>query len=164
MTRPMPGLALRDYSRSRSCISAITRGRPCFLGWSAVDEIAGPTEAQLRRGEAATWGDPRPATRMRLLAWKPLTKNSLRGFASVELPNKLCIIDIPVLISRGNAWVTLPSKPQIDSEGRHKRDPNGQSACIKILEWRDRDLSTGFSDAVVALVSAAHPDALDDDN
>jgi hypothetical protein len=64
-----------------------------------------PTEAQLRRGETATWG-PRPATRMRLISWKPTIQNSLRGFATVELPNGLKIYDVallPVLASYPDA-------------------------------------------------------------
>jgi hypothetical protein len=45
-----------------------------------------PSQAQLRRGEAATWGGPSPPRpAMRLLGWKPVIKNSLRGFADVEL-------------------------------------------------------------------------------
>ena len=46
-----------------------------------------PTAGELRAGEAAAWGPPPAAARprMRLVAWKPLRKGSLRGFATVEL-------------------------------------------------------------------------------
>jgi hypothetical protein len=100
---------------------------------------------------------------MRLISWKPLVKNSLRGFATVELPIGLRISDIPVLISHGKTWATLPSKPQIDKDGQHRRDPNGKPAYSPILEWRDRDLQDRFSGAVVDLIRAEHPDALDGD-
>ena len=126
-----------------------------------------PSQAALRRAEAATWGalptpgHPGEQKRMRLIAWKPLVKNSLRGFATVLLPIGLKISDVPVLISNGKTWASLPSKPQVDKDGRHKRDVNGKLAYTAILEWKDRDLSDRFSQAVVALVRAEHPDALD---
>ena len=59
-----------------------------------------PTETQLRRAESAAWGalDANPARaaerpRMRLVSWKPMAKGSLCGFATVELPIGLKLID-----------------------------------------------------------------------
>jgi hypothetical protein len=122
-----------------------------------------PSQAALRRAEAATWGalptsgHQAEQKRMRLIAWKPLVKNSLRGFATVLLPIGLKISDVPVLISNGKTWASLPAKPQIDKDGQHKRDVNGKPAYSPVLEWKDRDLSDRFSQAVVALVRAEHP-------
>jgi hypothetical protein len=94
---------------------------------------------------------------MRLVSWKRITKGNLRGFATVELPIGLKFVDCPVFVSNGKAWATLPGKPLIDKEGRQKTDVNGKSAYVSILEWRDRALSTAFSDRVVELVRTAHP-------
>jgi hypothetical protein len=120
---------------------------------------------KLRHAEAAIWG-PRPIAaerpRMRLISWKTLVKGSLRGFATIELPSGLKIHDCPVLVSSGNAWATLPSKPQIDGDGRQKTDINGKAVYASILEWRSRELSDRFSQAVVSLVIEAHPGALDE--
>lgn len=99
---------------------------------------------------------------MRLLQWKPLVKNSLRGFASVELPSGLRILEIPILISsRGKAWAALPSKLQLERDGQPRRDANGKLIYAPVLEWRDRDLADRFSAAVIALVDEKHPDAID---
>jgi hypothetical protein len=106
--------------------------------------------------------DSRP--RLRLISFKPLVKNSLRGFAEVEFPNGLRLLDCPVLVSNGKAWCSLPSKPLIDREGRQKRDANGKPAFSPVLEWRDRDLANRFSEAVVGLVREAHPGALEGDS
>jgi hypothetical protein len=122
------------------------------------------SEQDLRRAEAASWG-ARPETtparpkKMTLLSWKPLVKNSLRGFASVELPIGLKIFDVPVMISSGKAWAALPSKMQMLRDGQPRRDGNGNGKPLytPILEWRDRDLADQFSEAVVALVDAAYP-------
>jgi hypothetical protein len=99
---------------------------------------------------------------MRLIAWKPLVKNSLREFATIELSIGLKIFNILTLISNGNSWATLPGKPILDADGKHKVDVNGKAAYVAILEWRDRDLSSRFSAAVVALVREKHREALED--
>ena len=111
--------------------------------------------------QAIGFGDRPTTRRMRLISFKPLTKGSLRGFANVELPNGLRITDCPVLVSgNGKAWATLPSKPVLDRDGRHAK-PDGKPQYAAILEWKTRDLSDGFSTAVIELIRAKHPDALD---
>jgi hypothetical protein len=118
-----------------------------------------PTETELRRGEAATWGElPRP--RLRLISWRLIVKGGLRGFATVELPIGLKIIDVPVLVSAKGAWASLRAKARLDSDGRHKIGGSGKPAYAAVLEWRDCDLADGFSQAVVAAVRQAHPDDL----
>jgi len=91
------------------------------------------------------------AGRMQLLAWRPLRKNSLRGFATVELPIGLRIIDAPVLETNGRRWATLPSKPQLE-DGRHRCDDSGKLAYSPGLEWHSKLLRDAFSDRVVELV------------
>jgi hypothetical protein len=123
-----------------------------------------PPQSVLRRGEAATWrARPAPAPerpRMRLVTWKPLIKGSLRGIATIELPIGLKLIDCPLLIGPNGPRASLPSKPVLDREGRHAK-PDGKPQFAPVLEWRSRELGDRFSAAVVALVRAAHPDALD---
>jgi len=41
------------------------------------------------------------------------------------------------------------------------RSPGGKAQYASILSWRDRDLADRWSAAVVALVRAAYPDALE---
>ena len=97
--------------------------------------------------------------RMQLVEWRPLVKNSLRGFATVALPCGLKIRDIPVLLGRNGPWASLPNKPLLDNNGQQKRDANGKPAYVAILEWRDREVSDRFSSAVVELIRSQHPDA-----
>jgi hypothetical protein len=123
-----------------------------------------PSQGEHRAG-TKMWGSKPEGTAakpgMRLISWKPLLKGALRGFATVELPIGLTIADIPVLVSHGVPWATLPSKPQLDQDGRHRRDANGKPAYSPILRWRDKDLSNRFSATVVELVRAAHPGDLE---
>jgi hypothetical protein len=113
-----------------------------------------------RRGGCAPTPCP-SARKMRLLSFKPLIKNSLRGFGELELASGLRLIDCPVLVSHGKAWVALPSKSMVDQNGQQKRDPNGKPAYVPVVQWRDRDLQDRFSAAAIELIRAAHPQALD---
>ena len=60
-----------------------------------------------------------------------------------------------------NSLVPLLGKPRIDQDRRQKIDINGKLAYAPALKWRNRDLSDRFSAAVVELVRAAHPNAVD---
>jgi hypothetical protein len=98
---------------------------------------------------------------MKLIGFRPFVKNSLRGFATVALPNSLEIADCPVHINSGRAWASLPGKPAIAPDGRQIVS-DGKPQYVTVVKWRDRDLANRFSDAVVALVRQQCPDALDD--
>jgi hypothetical protein len=106
----------------------------------------------------AAWG-PRPRPSMRLMSWKPVTKGALRGFATVELPIGLTLIDCPVLVGPNGAWAALPTKPVLDRDGKHAK-PGGKGQYAPVVEWRDRELADRFSEAVVTVVREVHPDAL----
>lgn len=102
-----------------------------------------------------------PARRhLRLLGWTPLRKGTLRGFATVELPIGLKIVDCPILASHGTIWAALPGKPQLDHDGRQRRDDNGKPLYAAILDWKSRELPEVFSDRVFGLIREAHPDDL----
>jgi hypothetical protein len=121
--------------------------------------------AELRRAEAATWGGPpprRPRT-IAIVAWRPLIKGALRGFTTVQLPSGLKLIDCPVLVSSGGkVWVSLPSKPVLDREGKHKIGPDGKPAYAAVAEWSSRELRDRFSEVVIEAVRRLHPGALDE--
>ena len=93
---------------------------------------------------------------MRLVEWRPLQKNTLRGFATVELPNGLTIADISIHVSHGKTWASLPSRPQMNADGAARRGDDGKILYNPILKWRDRDLADRFSIAVAQAVEAEH--------
>lgn len=102
-----------------------------------------------------------PRSGMQLKAWRPFVKNTLRGFATVELPNGLVIRDVTVHVKNGKAWAGLPAKAQMDQEGNPRRI-DGKLQYTAVIEWRNRELSDRFSEKLVAIVRSAHPDALND--
>ena len=99
----------------------------------------------------------------KILNFKPFVKNSLRGFLDLELPSGLQLLGCTLMTSSGRAWIGLPAKPLLNSDGTPKRDPNGKPAYAPIVAWRDRDLANRFNETIVALLLAEFPSALDGD-
>ena len=102
-------------------------------------------------------------TQMKLLGFKPIGKNGLAGFASIELAIGLRLFDLPVFSSgQAGPWVALPRKPSLDRDRRQRIGADNKPAFEAIGEWRDRDTADRFSRAVIELISAAVPDAFED--
>jgi hypothetical protein len=59
--------------------------------------------------------------RARLLSFRAVPKNTLRGFAHIALPIGLEILDIVIGESNGHAWALFPSKPVIGPDGIGER-------------------------------------------
>lgn len=99
-----------------------------------------------------------------LIGWKPVRKGALLGFAGVRLGRALIVHDVPVLAGRNGAWASLPSKPQIGSDGTVRRNDAGKIQYSPILEWADKEASRRFSDAVIDALHREFPDALTPDD
>jgi hypothetical protein len=100
-----------------------------------------------------------PRKRMRLLKWTRQKRGTLHGFADIELPSGLKIYGCPVHVAvNGRTWAGLPGRPQIDRDDRLIRQ-DGRAQYTRILEWNTRELGNWFSDALIELVRAQHPDA-----
>jgi hypothetical protein len=110
--------------------------------------------------DAVAWGDRPPLRRMRLRKWRSLVRNTLRGFADVELPCGLQVDDIAVHVRGGRAWASLSARPMLNAAGR-LIVPEGKPQYATILRWRNHALGGRFSAAIVELVRAANPGALD---
>lgn len=98
-----------------------------------------------------------------LLAWKPMVKNTLRGFANVRLGRSLIMKELTCHESQCKRWVGMPGKPMIDGSGQVKKDDRGKQQFASILEWTDREAATRFSEAVIAAIEAEHPTAFASD-
>ena len=92
--------------------------------------------------------------------WKPLRKGALVGFVSVSMPSGLVIHEISVLETNGRFWASPPSKPMIDRHGVAMIDDNGKRRFAPIIEFADRDTRARWSDAVIAALRTAEPEAL----
>ena len=120
--------------------------------------MARPSEAELRSGEAAAWS-PRPGTtaqrpKMRLVSWKPIANGTLRGFATVELPIGLKLIDCAVFVGTNGARARPPAKPQPDKDGRQRNHCFACGARGEVIEFLRRYDNPDCGSAVVKLASA----------
>lgn len=98
--------------------------------------------------------------RVALLEWRALERNTLRGFAVVQVGG-LKIKDITVHEKNGTRWVGLPAKPVIGADGKAQTDDRGKIRYAQILEWATKDAAERFGAGVCRAVEAAYPDAFD---
>jgi hypothetical protein len=96
--------------------------------------------------------------------FKPFAKNTLRGFATIRIPDiRLRIKDVAVRVKNESQWAALPAKPQI-KDGKVVTNAEGKAQYTNILEFADRSISDAFSRAVVAAVLKFNPRALEASN
>ena len=84
-------------------------------------------------------------------AWRPWHKNTLQGFASVEI--------VGVHESHGKFWAALPARPWVNGL-EVLTDDAGKIRYSTILEFSRREVRDAFSRAVVRAVCERFPDAL----
>lgn len=104
-----------------------------------------------------TGPDDRP--RLRVSDFRPVIRNTLRGFCVVELPSGLRIHDVAVHQRDGTAWASFPAVPQL--EGGAQRVVDGKPQYKRVIEWTSRALTDGFSAAVCAELRRQYPGTLD---
>jgi hypothetical protein len=83
-----------------------------------------------------------------------VTKNSLRGFVTLILPSGLVIHDCTVHEKDGQRWIGLPGKPQLDRDGRHRKDANGKPLYTVVLDFADRNARAAFQRQALAAIDA----------
>jgi len=140
---------------NRAMKGIMTRSRDEFTTFSR--NFRARVEGKRRSGAR----DDRP--RLRLISFRPFQKNSLIGFATVELPIGLRITDVLVLTSRGKAWASPAQQPVLGADGK-QAEVGGKRQYANILEWRDRNLSDGFTRAVDRCGTRPYPGAFDGDD
>jgi hypothetical protein len=113
---------------------------------------------------AAGHGGKPPQRRLRIWKWKPVgRKGALAGFVSVEFSIGLRLADLPVFRTGTNGpWVGLPRVPVLDGDKRQLREAGGKLVYAAAFAWRDRETADAFSRAVLALLLAKYPDAIEE--
>jgi hypothetical protein len=88
--------------------------------------------------------------------FREITKNTLRGFCVLTLsPSGLVLRDCALHDRDGKRCVSLPSKPQIDSAGQLRKDPNsGKPLYASIVEIPGRAERERFQRAALAAIDA----------
>jgi hypothetical protein len=87
--------------------------------------------------------------------WREVApKNTLLGFCSLWLqPSGLLIRECSLHERSGRRWVALPGRPQLDSEGRHRKDPaTGKALWLPVVEIKGKAERERFQTTVLAAV------------
>ena len=87
------------------------------------------------------------------MAYKPLHRNTLQGFADLWLqPAHLHIHGCAVHEKNGRRWIQLPAKPQLDKDRNLVRDEGGKVQYAKVMEFDSREVADHFSEAAMKAI------------
>jgi hypothetical protein len=93
-------------------------------------------------------------------SFSAIRKNTLRGFATVQLRSGMIVADVAVHITDGRPWASPPSKPILDRNGSAVRDDAGKIKYVAIISFASKDLRDRFSTAIIDAMMVAHPGEL----
>jgi hypothetical protein len=83
-----------------------------------------------------------PKRDIRILDWRSLEKNTLRGFFSAQLPSGLIIHEMMLHEKGESQWIAFPAKEWIN--------PAGEKKYTCLLEFASRERADQFKHAVLA--------------
>ena len=83
-------------------------------------------------------------------AFTPHYKNSLRGFASIVIPElHLRINDLSIHESGRSRWVGMPARASLDADGVAMRDARGKVCYFPVLAFTDAETRDRFGKRVI---------------
>lgn len=97
----------------------------------------------------------------KILAWVPVPRNTLLGFAKVEFPSGLIINDVTILAGARGPWAAPPNKVLTGRDGAIMRDENGKVRYWPIIEFRDKETRNAWSDSIIEAMRAVHPEVFE---
>jgi hypothetical protein len=92
--------------------------------------------------------------------FRPVLKNTLRGFASVAFPSGMIVEEVSLHVSEGRAWASAPARPMLNATGTAMLDEHGKPRWKPFIRFRDRATRDTWSDLVIAAVRQTYPEAL----
>ena len=98
---------------------------------------------------------------MKIAEWRAVRKNSLLGFAKVELPGGVVMSDATILSSERGRWASPPSKPMTNRDCAVVKDQNGKVRYSLIAEFTSKEVRDWLSNALVEALRLAEPEALE---
>jgi hypothetical protein len=94
--------------------------------------------------------------------FRPLVKNTLRGFTRIRFPSGLVVAEISLHVANGRAWASPPSRQMVGPDGLVMRDAAGKPRWQALITFSDKNARDRWSASIVDVVHAAHPEALRD--
>ncbi len=93
--------------------------------------------------------------------WKPVARNSLRGFFTATMPSGIVFHEISAHVSNGKRWASPASKPMVGKDGTALKDENGKIKYAPLVSFSDKSVRDKWSDAVCAALESFAPGAFD---
>jgi hypothetical protein len=84
----------------------------------------------------------------------------LVAFVDVHLPSGMTLRHCSVFAKDGRAWAGPPAKQIVGRDGMVSRTSDGKTRFEACVTFVDRATQQRWSDAVIAAVRTAYPDAL----
>jgi hypothetical protein len=81
-----------------------------------------------------------PKHALDVIAWRPCERNTLKGFASVQMT----IHDVALHEKNGKHWAQPPSKPMVQ-DGQLIYGSDGRVRYVLVLELDDRETASAFA-------------------
>jgi hypothetical protein len=93
-------------------------------------------------------------------SFSPMMKNTLLGFATVQMPSGLVFHDCGVHRTGDRLWVSPASKPMLDRNGTQMWDAAGKLRWTPIVSFKDKPTRDKWSNAVISALKEQHPEVL----
>jgi hypothetical protein len=93
--------------------------------------------------------------------WKPLLRNTLRGFLTAHLPSGMNLHDVSVHCRDGIWWASPASKPLRGADGTAMRDAQGKIRYQAIVSF-EKTARQRFNSAIIDALRLAHPEVFAD--
>ena len=84
--------------------------------------------------------------------WRPLSRNTLRGFVDIRLPSGLMLHDCAYHQKSDSRWLSLPGRPVLDNEGRQRIGENGKKIYAPSVSIPDSTRRETFQAQVLLAV------------
>jgi hypothetical protein len=86
--------------------------------------------------------------------WRPMPRNTLRGFVTLTLsPSGLTLRDCTLHQKEARQWIGLPGRPQVDRDGTPRKDlATGKLLYVAVVEIPDKTARERFQAAALAAV------------
>ena len=90
---------------------------------------------------------------MKCVAFKPLERGSLQGFADLAMDSGLILVGCTLHESNGKRWVNPPGRPQLDTERKPITD-GGKVVYAPVVEFASKSLRSRWSSEACAAIGA----------
>jgi hypothetical protein len=98
---------------------------------------------------------------IRCIGFIPERKNSLRGYANIEIAELHMVIkNVTINESHGSRWASPPGRPVFDHNGNLVRD-GAKTRYANVIEFRDEATRKAFQDRVCEAVERSYPAAFE---